>query len=353
MSYVPYRDHKTRENLVDAMNEAIWSAQREVVEVIPGGDRKVAALAAKVREAILDADDNWRGKLAQAEAELVKAETDMNMAQIEVDQATSTLGNTLRNLDVATGRDVTKYRKLAMEQTKILNTCENMLMKKKNIVNKKTNMAAYQASEIYIVAIPQLGRAITDLDKALANEGAISDLDGVEDRTMVLPVWDSARAAGSAAWEVRAAANYAAIFTNQKFGEYKEVIKEVIRREELATKLEKIAAEKAASSSVMPAERSETMDQSTEGVEEYAAPMQTWRQKPRRRGADAEATANRSSSTIPDSLASRIAATRRQKHALRQGGITKRKKYRRYNKRKTKHYKKKAKRYTKKRNMRY
>jgi hypothetical protein len=38
---------------------------------------------------------------------------------------------------------------------------------------------------------------------------------------------------------------------------------------------------------------------------------------------------------------------------MNSGGITKRKKYRRYNKRKTKHYKKKSKRYTKKRNMRY
>jgi hypothetical protein len=345
MSYIPYRDRETRKNLVDAMNEVIREAQRKVVEAIPERDSKVAALAAKVREAIVYADDYRRGELAQAEAELVKAETDMNMAQIEVDQATSTLANTLHNLGVATGRDVTKYREMAMIQTKILNTCENMLKKNKNIVNEKTNMAAYQASEIYIVAIPQLGEAITELDKALANEGAISDLDGVEDRTTVLPVWNEQMAAA----EARFAANNAAIIQNDKFREYKKAIKEVIRREEHATQLEKIAAEKATSSSVMPAERSETMDPSTE----EAAPKQMWYQKPRRKGAYAEATANRSISTIPDSLASRTAATRRKRFDSRHGGITKRKKYRRYNKRKTKHYKKKAKRYTKKRNRRY
>ena len=88
MSYIPYRDRETRKNLVDAMNEVIREAQRKVVEAIPERDSKVAALAAKVREAIVYADDYRRGELAQAEAELEKAETDMNMAQIEVDQAT-------------------------------------------------------------------------------------------------------------------------------------------------------------------------------------------------------------------------------------------------------------------------
>jgi len=49
----------------------------------------------------------------------------------------------------------------------------------------------------------------------------------------------------------------------------------------------------------------------------------------------------------------RLARSRERFPGTKSGGITKRKKYRRYNKRKTKHYKKKAKRYTKKHNRRY
>jgi len=64
-------------------------------------------------------------------------------------------------------------------------------------------------------------------------------------------------------------------------------------------------------------------------------------------------------STSSRSLASTAAQRRRERSMSRfptpgnAGGMATRKKYRRRNKRKTKHYKKKAKRYTKKRNRRY
>jgi hypothetical protein len=66
---------------------------------------------------------------------------------------------------------------------------------------------------------------------------------------------------------------------------------------------------------------------------------------------DGEADAIRRRDPVPGSIASRTAKWRLERN--RQGGIATRKKYRRRNKRKTKHYKKKAKRYTKKRNRRY
>ena len=66
---------------------------------------------------------------------------------------------------------------------------------------------------------------------------------------------------------------------------------------------------------------------------------------------DGEADAIRRRDPVPSSIASRTTKWRLERN--RQGGIATRKKYRRRNKRKTKHYKKKAKRYTKKRNRRY
>jgi len=70
--------------------------------------------------------------------------------------------------------------------------------------------------------------------------------------------------------------------------------------------------------------------------------------------------ANKTRDPVSGSMASQISSNRlsrqRYRHRLsrdREGGIVTRKKYRRRNKRKTKHYKKKAKRYTKKRNRRY